>query len=366
MTAFPIIKRLANLLDVLISSPQNDQVLTYETATQSWKNKTPTGGGGGAPTTADYLVATAQAGLSAEIVVGATPGGELGGTWAAPTVDASHSGSTHAAVQAAAEATAAAADAAHVAAADPHAQYQRESEKGAAGGYAALDGSATVPDAQIAATITRDSELAAHEADTTAIHGIADTSALALSANHPTNATFNAHAARHVDGGADEITTALDPRAYPLLADTLALRPGFGVVGRFFWTTDEGILYRDSGTAWIKVAVNDYADLDDIPATFAPSAHAHAGDDITSGTVADARIAASIARDSEVVLQTLADAKGDIVAASGVDAWSRLPVGVNGQVLTADSAESLGVKWAAAAGGTGGAGARLALYIYAK
>lgn len=48
-----------------------------------------------APTTADYLTGTAQAGLSAEIVVGTTPGGELGGTWASPTVDATHSGSAH-------------------------------------------------------------------------------------------------------------------------------------------------------------------------------------------------------------------------------------------------------------------------------
>jgi hypothetical protein len=52
-------------------------------------------GGSGAPTTVDYLVGTADAGLSAEIVVGTTPGGELGGTWASPTVDGTHSGSTH-------------------------------------------------------------------------------------------------------------------------------------------------------------------------------------------------------------------------------------------------------------------------------
>lgn len=58
------------------------------------------------PATADYLVGTAQAGLSAEIVVGTSPGGELGGTWASPTVDATHSGSSHAGIQAAAEATA--------------------------------------------------------------------------------------------------------------------------------------------------------------------------------------------------------------------------------------------------------------------
>lgn len=54
------------------------------------------GGGGGAPANVDYLVGTANAGLSAEIVVGTTPGGELGGTWGSPTVDGTHSGSTHA------------------------------------------------------------------------------------------------------------------------------------------------------------------------------------------------------------------------------------------------------------------------------
>lgn len=52
-----------------------------------------------------------------------------------------------------------AAVAAHEAAADPHTGYQRESEKGNANGYASLDGSGTVPDAQIPATIARDSEV---------------------------------------------------------------------------------------------------------------------------------------------------------------------------------------------------------------
>lgn len=53
----------------------------------------------------------------------------------------------------AAEATtiADAAVAAHVALADPHTQYQKESEKGAAGGYASLDGSAVLPLAQLPA-----------------------------------------------------------------------------------------------------------------------------------------------------------------------------------------------------------------------
>ena len=51
--------------------------------------------GSGAPTDADYLVGTANGSLSAEIPVGTTPGGELGGSWATPTVDATHSGSAH-------------------------------------------------------------------------------------------------------------------------------------------------------------------------------------------------------------------------------------------------------------------------------
>ena len=42
---------------------------------------------GGAPTDADYLVGTANGSLSAEIAVGTTPGGELGNTWASPTID---------------------------------------------------------------------------------------------------------------------------------------------------------------------------------------------------------------------------------------------------------------------------------------
>ena len=40
-----------------------------------------------APNSVNYLVGTASADLSAEIVVGTSPGGELGGTWASPTID---------------------------------------------------------------------------------------------------------------------------------------------------------------------------------------------------------------------------------------------------------------------------------------
>lgn len=43
---------------------------------------------------------------------------------------------------------------------------------------------------------------------------------------------------------------------------------------------------------------------------------------------------------------TILDAKGDLISATAADTPARLAVGANGTVLTADSAESTGLKWA--------------------
>ena len=51
------------------------------------------------------------------------------------------------------------------------------------------------------------------------------------------------------------------------------------------------------------------------------------------------------------IAKTIVDAKGDIIAATAADTVSRLAVGTNGQVLTADSTAATGIKWAAAASG---------------
>lgn len=46
-------------------------------------------------------------------------------------------------------------------------------------------------------------------------------------------------------------------------------------------------------------------------------------------------------------MATAIDAKGDLIVGTGADTFSRLAVGTNNYVLTADSAQATGVKWAA-------------------
>lgn len=67
-----------------------------------------------------------------------------------------------------------------------------------------------------------------------------------------------------------------------------------------------------------------------------------AGADVTDATNVSA---------AGAVMKTLADAKGDLFAATAADTVTRLPIGVsNGHVLTVDSAETTGMKWTAPSG----------------
>lgn len=49
---------------------------------------------------------------------------------------------------------------------------------------------------------------------------------------------------------------------------------------------------------------------------------------------------------------TILDAKGDLISATAADTPARLAVGTNGQVLTADSTTSTGLKWATTSSGS--------------
>jgi len=51
--------------------------------------------------------------------------------------------------------------------------------------------------------------------------------------------------------------------------------------------------------------------------------------------------------DTDYVNQSTIDAKGDLIVGTADNAYSRLAVGANNTVLTADSSTATGLKWAA-------------------
>lgn len=97
--------------------------------------------------------------------------------------------------------------------------------------------------------------------------------------------------------------------------------------GQFAFTKDTNSLWYYDGAAW--VASGATGDIEGVTAGIGISGGG------TSGTVT---VTNSMA--------TAIDAKGDLVAGTGADAFSRLGVGANNTVLTADSAEATGLKWA--------------------
>jgi len=104
--------------------------------------------------------------------------------------------------------------------------------------------------------------------------------------------------------------------------------------GQFAFTKDTNGLWYYDGAAW--VASGATGDIEGVTAGIGISGGG------TSGTVT---VTNSMA--------TAIDAKGDLVAGTGADAFSRLAVGANDTVLTADSTAATGLKWAAAASTSG-------------
>ena len=104
--------------------------------------------------------------------------------------------------------------------------------------------------------------------------------------------------------------------------------------GMLSYLKDTNAVEAYDGAAWVSVGSTG-----DITGVTAGTGISGGG---TSGTVT---VTNSMA--------TAIDAKGDLIGGTGADTFSRLAVGANGTVLTADSAEATGLKWATA-GGSGG------------
>jgi hypothetical protein len=80
-----------------------------------------------------------------------------------------------------------------------------------------------------------------------------------------------------------------------------------------------------------------------------------AGGDIT-GVTAGTGISGGGTSGAVTVTNSMAteiDAKGDLIGGTGADTFARLAVGANGTVLTADSGETTGLKWATPAATSG-------------
>jgi hypothetical protein len=97
--------------------------------------------------------------------------------------------------------------------------------------------------------------------------------------------------------------------------------------GQFAFTKDTNSLWYYDGAAW--VASGATGDIEGVTAGIGISGGG------TSGTVT---VTNSMA--------TEIDAKGDLIGGTGADTFARLAVGANGTVLTADSVETTGLKWA--------------------
>jgi len=103
--------------------------------------------------------------------------------------------------------------------------------------------------------------------------------------------------------------------------------------GQFAFTKDTNSLWYYTGSAW--AASGATGDIEGVTAGVGISGGG------TSGTVT---VTNSMA--------TAIDAKGDLIGGTGADAFSRLAVGANDTVLTADSAQATGLKWATPASGS--------------
>jgi hypothetical protein len=85
------------------------------------------------------------------------------------------------------------------------------------------------------------------------------------------------------------------------------------------------------------------------------TAGALAGDSLTILSLATFDVANTYTQaqaDALFIADTIVDAKGDIIAATAADTVSRLAVGANDTVLTADSSTATGLKWATPASGS--------------
>ena len=113
----------------------------------------------------------------------------------------------------------------------------------------------------------------------------------------------------------------------------------------FGWETpDDTDLVKD-GAAAIRTALNG------VDTSFVDLKGGTTGQVLSKASGTDLDFTWVAQDDSNAIQNAIVDAKGDLIAATAADTPARLAVGTDGQVLTADSTASTGLKWSTASSG---------------
>jgi hypothetical protein len=135
---------------------------------------------------------------------------------------------------------------------------------------------------------------------------------------------------------AAQVNTNLQEQVVMRFADATARTTALSGVlseGMVSYLDDTNAVEVYNGSAW--VGVSGTGDVTEV--------QAGTGISVASGTGPVPVVTNTVA--------TAFDAKGDLVVGTGADTFSRLAVGTNDFVLTADSSTATGLKWAAASSG---------------
>jgi hypothetical protein len=134
---------------------------------------------------------------------------------------------------------------------------------------------------------------------------------------------------------------------WPVPTSTDLVKDGATAIEALGDSIDASMVDLKGGTTGQVLSKNSNTDMDFVWVT-------DAAGDIT-GVTAGTGISGGGTSGTVTVTNSMAtaiDAKGDLVPGTGADTFARLAVGANGTVLTADSAETTGLKWATPGGMT--------------